>query len=250
MMIRYVRPPEESRFIKIDGICSNTHRHSPELDLKTPFLSLATSILTLEHALLHAALSDIQVASQCALLTCSLAMLPSFASTFSSSSIRSSRPSPPIETQIDSSDHLPLSNAPRRPSPQHSYALPPIEHIDSRVTSRSDTPSRQQRRQYSNSVSAVDAPSFSLSQFGRKRSHDVATRHDVVLSSPRSTTPSVRDVAATGGMSTPRHPNERPIQDAQRHDSDTVDSENVDHIRCVCSISPFSSVTIYASSRY
>jgi hypothetical protein len=179
-------------------------------------------------------------------------MLPSFARAFSSSNLRNSRPSPPIETQIDS-DHVPPSSAPRRSSPQRPYTLPPIEHIDSRVTSRSSSnspSSQQQRRPYSHSVSALDVPSPSVSQSGRKRSHDVAIRQDVASSSEpgtiRSTTPLFRDLTTTSGMSTPsRHPNERPIQDTRRRDSDTVDNENVDHIRCV--LYNFSNQSRYAS---
>lgn len=180
-------------------------------------------------------------------------MLPSFAQSFASSAVRQSPPSPPIETQIDN------VNPPH--SPPHSYTLPPIEHLDSRVTttssrSSSRSPSHQhphqhlqhqQRRPYSNSVSAIDTPatSYRLSQLGRKRSHDVASglrnsdddatpimsrMSDEPALSIRSATPASRQPGAMGipaGSSGGRHILDRGAIISERHDSDAVDNDNI-----------------------
>lgn len=163
--------------------------------------------------------------------------LPSFATVLSDSV--SSRPSPPIETRIDSSssehrDVSSLSTLSRPPSatllrhhqlhqlhqhphqhhPYHQqqlseqhqrfYTLPPLENIDTgnsqRTTSRS--PGRPFRtRPHSNSVSAVESTtSSSPFHVGMKRTRDVASRPDMLFL-PFETTRPFRNPSSSSSTS-------------------------------------------------
>ncbi|KAF8318505.1 hypothetical protein DL93DRAFT_400779 [Clavulina sp. PMI_390] len=217
--------------------------------------------------------------------------LPSFAQSFASPGIRHSAPSPPIETAIDPTPNESSNGSLARPTPPstHQYTLPPIDHIDSRVTSRSSSrspssrphhyqrhpPSAQTRvgRPYSNSVSSIDPPSSYLS---RKRSHDVAIgmhadvpafdehpRHQTRMGSPsaappRSSTPAgrVHDAITAGSNSPGRHILDRaPPARRERRESE---SENIKAIPALVRVkeeeheenSPRSRANSLASSGY
>lgn len=190
-------------------------------------------------------------------------MLPSFATVLSDSV--STRPSPPIETQIDSpsSEHhvSSPSSSSRPPSASHHhqhqhqhphhhhpyqqqqqsrfYTLPPLENIDTRAPQRSSSrsPGRPYRsRPHSNSVSAVESSSSTSFQLGKKRSHEVASRPDMFppFETPTLFSASTRDPNLPNGPPPGSSQSRFSNNTEHSHSSaDATDSNSMDHLRYV-----------------